>query len=534
MLVYGSSFKFESDGGPKKIIDCIARWAGFRAQRSAIDSNKLAKGINELRLKDGCSLTSRVTVDAAGLPTYPYFFCAQLSHGDNQVPGRRWMTEIGMRQDSPDDEIFCTILVKTDEISARVTAPIQTTRPKIVEQLTQLCRPSGFTPGLKVKSLDESSAKAFLHEVERSDRYWPMVIISSSRDGKYPVTPDRIRSLLVGIADVVEVSNEADTFQIEKILGRRYGAWGGAINIVFQPRVGERGSFCETVMYRPNELSELEDDGRLIETEILTAVTHRTNLPASWRHISLERVTQAAFRSQLTKAILGAKQNDETAEYAELLVVADAELNSKEQQIASLRADVEDREGQISMLNAKIEGLKYSLSGQQTATNSSNDDMSVLGPLRNAIGASITDDPTLENSLKVISMLFSDRVIVLDTAFDSAQDSDEESFKYGSRAYGHLWKLSTVYWQSLADGLGDQHAKMAFGHKTFAQNEGEALTSEGKKRRTFIYRDKEYLMEKHLKIGVKDSSSETLRIHFEWLAEEQRLLIGHCGKHLDF
>ncbi|WP_279611117.1 hypothetical protein [Burkholderia gladioli] len=41
-------------------------------------------------------------------------------------------------------------------------------------------------------------------------------------------------------------------------------------------------------------------------------------------------------------------------------------------------------------------------------------------------------------------------------------------------------------------------------------------------------------MEKHLKHGVKDSAAETLRVHFEWIASEQKIIIGHCGKHLDF
>ena len=42
------------------------------------------------------------------------------------------------------------------------------------------------------------------------------------------------------------------------------------------------------------------------------------------------------------------------------------------------------------------------------------------------------------------------------------------------------------------------------------------------------------VMEKHLKHGVKDSVAETLRIHFEWVADQKKLVIGHCGKHLDF
>lgn len=534
MLVYGSSFTFEAEGGPQKIIDCVARWAGFRANRSSVDPTILSQGVRELRLKDNSVLTSRVTLDERNYPAYPYYFCTQLSHGDNQVPGRRWMTEIGMRQESDTAPILCTVLLKTDEVSARVNSPIQVTRPQVVKQLTLQCRPSGFIPGLKVKRLNEESAAAFLSEVEREDRHWPIVIISSARDSTYPVSPERMRTLLVGIADVVEVTSEVDTFKVEETLGRRYGAWGGAVNIIFQARKGERMNFCETVLFRPTELAEMVEDGRTVESEIMATVTHRTNLPLSWQHISLETVSQAAFRSQLAKSILRAKRSDESAEYVELLEAADSELRAKDEQVNGLRQDIEARDGQVDKLQADIEGLKHALSGRQSSASPNDSDLSALLPLRGAVAGVITDDLSLGLSLNLISILFADRVIVLESAIDAAQESDADNFKYGKRALDLLWKLANGYWQALADGLGDQYAKSAIGNNAYAQNEGQALTNEGKRRRTFSYRGRDFLMEKHLKIGVKDSATETLRIHFEWLAEEKRLVIGHCGKHLDF
>jgi len=39
-------------------------------------------------------------------------------------------------------------------------------------------------------------------------------------------------------------------------------------------------------------------------------------------------------------------------------------------------------------------------------------------------------------------------------------------------------------------------------------------------------------MMKHLKIGVKDSPVETIRVHFEWFPEQKKIVIGHCGPHL--
>jgi hypothetical protein len=61
-----------------------------------------------------------------------------------------------------------------------------------------------------------------------------------------------------------------------------------------------------------------------------------------------------------------------------------------------------------------------------------------------------------------------------------------------------------------------------------------SLSDKGKRRRTFNHRGRAILMARHLKHGVKESPAETLRIHFEWLADDKKITIGHCGKHLDF
>lgn len=97
-----------------------------------------------------------------------------------------------------------------------------------------------------------------------------------------------------------------------------------------------------------------------------------------------------------------------------------------------------------------------------------------------------------------------------------------------------LHTLATGYWSALNEGKGDQHAKGVFGKDAYAANESDSLSNEGKRLRTFTYRGQDFAMEKHLKHGVKDSKAETLRIHFEWLPAEKMLVVGHCGKHLNF
>lgn len=536
MLVYVNSFLFEPAQGRDQIIQLVAKWVGQRA-KSYVDAARLTEGIRELKLKDGSMLSSRATLTDDKGKAFPFWFCAQLSHRDEKISGRRWVTEVGLRQEAEGQPVECSLLLRTDEVSARVTAPIQVTRPKLVEQLIQSCNPLGQTPGLRVKQLTLESASAFLREVERDERDYPIVILSVNRDNEYPVGPERLRSILVGLADVVCVPAEEDTFAIEEVVGRRFMAFGGALNIVFPGRQGDRGHYCESVLLRPDEIVDLRESGHSIESEVLSTITHRTNLPFSWRHISPEKVGQALLRFQLAQMIERAKAGDQSAElteYIALLESADQELQSKDIELVRIRTNYKEKEQEVRVLQADIANLKHALNGVQSSDGGGDDLVEVLSPLRDSVAAILKGSPSLQQTVDLIATLYSDRIVFLETAKSSAKESDRGGFRQGEKSFYLLQKLATEYWQQLADGKSDQQAKTVFGQNAYAANEASALSNDGKRRRTFSYRGREFLMEKHLKHGVKDSLAETLRVHFEWLAHEKKILVGHCGKHLDF
>lgn len=536
MLVYVNHFLFEPAQGLDQIMEFVAEWVGQRA-KSYVDASRLAEGIRELKLKDGSTLSSRATWSHDKGKTYPFWFCAQLSHRDEKIAGRRWITEIGLHQGAEGQSIECSLLLRTDEISARVTASIQVTRPKLVEQLIQSCNPLGQTPGLKVKQLTLESASAFLREVERDERSYPIVILSANRDNEYPVAAERLRSILVGLADVVRVPAEEDTFAIEELVGRRFMAFGGALNILFPGRQGDRGLFYETVLLRPDEIADLLESGHSIESEVLSTITHRTNLPFSWRHISPEKVRQAALRAQLAQMIERAKASDqleEIKEYVALLEFSDKELQSKDKELARIRSNYEEKEQEVRALQADITNLKHALSGVQSSEDEGVYLAEFLAPLRDSVAAIRNGRPSLQQTVDLIATLYSDRLVFLETAKGSAKESDRGGFRQGAKAFDLLQKLATEYWQQLADGKSDQQAKAVFGQNAYAANEASTLSNDGKRRRTFSYHGRDFLMEKHLKHGVKDSVAETLRVHFEWLAHERKIIVGHCGKHLDF
>jgi hypothetical protein len=141
-------------------------------------------------------------------------------------------------------------------------------------------------------------------------------------------------------------------------------------------------------------------------------------------------------------------------------------------------------------------------------------------------------EPSLAQCLDIIEWLFPDRVIALDNARTSANASSE--FEFGLRALGHLATLCGPFWRTLSTGRGTLEAKTVLGN-AYASNESETAGKNKKAQelRTFIYQGERIEMMQHLKIGAKESPSRTWRCHFHWDAERRKIVIGHCGRHLD-
>jgi hypothetical protein len=130
----------------------------------------------------------------------------------------------------------------------------------------------------------------------------------------------------------------------------------------------------------------------------------------------------------------------------------------------------------------------------------------------------------------LISKLFPSRIEILDSAWKSAKDS--KTFEHKKQLFQLLWKLVNEYWYNLVNGKGDAVARIVFGDN-YAAKESERVENTRRLRlqRAFPYNGRQIEMIKHLKIGIKESPAETIRVHFEWDGE-QKLLIGWCGHHL--
>lgn len=138
---------------------------------------------------------------------------------------------------------------------------------------------------------------------------------------------------------------------------------------------------------------------------------------------------------------------------------------------------------------------------------------------------------TLSEALTTASSLYPEKMVVLPSAYESAEKLDDVSTR-GGRLLKLLIKLGSEYYEALA-GKGDSEARHVFSPSEYSACESETVRWGGLGRlREFSYNGTQIRMEQHLKIGVAADTSKTLRCYFAWLAEERRLVIGYCGEHL--
>lgn len=149
--------------------------------------------------------------------------------------------------------------------------------------------------------------------------------------------------------------------------------------------------------------------------------------------------------------------------------------------------------------------------------------------------AVLRDGATRQTPRQILELV--DRVspgclVLLPSALKSADEAS--GFELGEKLFDQVWKLANQYRQLRLKGGPDNLARDVFGNKVWAARESDttANNAAGKAARTFAYKGQPLLMLQHLKIGVKDSVNHTLRLHFEWDAEDGVVVIGHCGPHL--
>ncbi len=535
MLIYVNQFNLIGPKRTQTAFRTIAGWLkGATGQKFTAD---------QLMGSDEFHLANRMTVRTYSATQYePSMYAVLFSHPDSSVSGRFWVTEIGIKVE--DNHTTVSVLLETSDVSTQVTTIPISTRPKLIQYLSENGTLDVDTVGQKVRYYNDSTEDfiAISADIERAERAYPMVIVSKDDNGKAFVDPEWLQKQLLGLAQVIATNDEIDSWEMERVLTRRYSAWGGAINIVY-PSKGRANSTNKLLL--SESLEQLTNQRINIEKYILSLITHASNGFNKKKHFSPTDVRAKRQKDQRFFLKKKFEQLNEDNEFKELAEEAFREIDEHESVLEQIKKEhkdeifgleeknldlecsLEDSQQETERLSYIIDELKFNLSKSGFSDNVTSEQSS---PKEIIDAICLQSKLTPEVCLHLISKLYPSRVKILDSAYQASRDS--MTFKNGTRLLNDLQKLVVEYLDAIKDG-GDSKAKHIFG-KAYSANESDTVERNTKlsDMRKFTYDGESIFMFKHLRIGTARNPDETIRVHFHLDLDNGLVVIGYCGPHL--
>lgn len=227
-LIYTNCLRLEPEDGFLKVVSELAAWIQWTTKKF-ISPDELLFGDGVIKLPENGLLETTVTDDAK---TGLLGLRAVYSHDDRTIEGRRWITEVLISQKAGDHEVECTVNLKVNNTCHIESAPYST-RPRLIVNLMETCRPVGATPGLYTKPLTLDTAEKFHLDVINPFRKAPLVVISSNGVCDPPINPERLREQLIGLANVYHITEDTDSWELSQAVGDSLAVYGGAIRIIW-------------------------------------------------------------------------------------------------------------------------------------------------------------------------------------------------------------------------------------------------------------------------------------------------------------
>jgi hypothetical protein len=537
MLVYANHLSFQGAGAEEAILKGIGGWL----------KEQLGFGLHPDQLRQDGEFSGYRGNVRSWLRVYatseeePELYAWVLKNPDDTVRGRQWITELGLKSYGGLLDLSC--IVKADEHSTLVASPVMASRPRVIGYVVNNVQNAAnaefadSVSGVAVKAVgqDKDSYRVLLAEIERRDRDCPVVLVSPSRDGEYMLNVTDLQQKLVGLGQVMQVPRDFNSYEMAEIIGQHWSAWSGAVNILYTPT---QTGYVRNRLFRSDEILSWGDTQHARISQLLAWVTNNTNVLRLRKSIRPEGVAQLALRRRLQAVRARGDQMDaaqlreemdkasrlaaEQSEWIHTLENGNIELES---QLSDAKGRLDDDRESLKKQNYMIQGLKNQLENSGSGRSSNTDAEMLFSLICSA------DPPSPLKCIEIIESLYGDKCVILESAKESAHDMNR--FEPGRRLLDMLRRLVTEYRSKIIEG-GDNEARQVFGNNEHAAKESETVMGNPAMRhqRTFEYEGIQVEMFRHLKIGIEPNVTKTIRVHFHWDSDRQKIVIGYCGEHL--
>lgn len=450
---------------------------------------------------------------------------------------RNWISEIGFEQTEPGRATLSYVVSYSDEPGyyAPCQETPQFTTPRVVKRLLTdpalTCRVGCDRIVTQPQAIRIGEGPAFFDRLKEKDREVAYVLVAPSRQEDqperliYPLSPWLLSEILLANAVVCYPESMDFLDEMHYIAGERYACRPGSIR-VYLPGLNPEDD-RDSYRHRFFSMANLDQWGE----GTTQAILRRTLVQNLWiyggdRMFRLadcrdkqEEERQRRYHQRIKQR--AAEEVSEAWDTAEQTVQEmELELQSKEQDARQYRAWLKEAREELSRAKGQLDMQRY-LVEQSAAAVQAVEHVRQLDRY----------PQTCQDIARYFETVFADRLAFSQEGWKSLEDC--------------ITKLD-ILWQALYHMATTLHAlyqnqtpevEKRFRERTgLRMGRGEGATTRqnnAQMRHYFIsYEGRTLNIEPHIAVGNRDDANG-LRVHFAYDAPSGKLIIGHCGKHLD-
>ncbi|MEZ4870463.1 MAG: hypothetical protein R3C14_54545 [Caldilineaceae bacterium] len=475
-----------------------------------------------------------------GTETEPQYWSLRFEHPDREFSFRQWRTDIGITvvdKEKFDFSLTLSHSLSTEYIGEEPEVPESTT-PVLISLLLRSGNWLAFAGSQQLATgiveLDSDGVTDLWQQLTSPTRNCPVILMLPDKEtGSINIDVEKLAKLLIGAA-IVYVGNGNVYREVNRIFAENYRLYNGYVRIYLPRLQPERRNDDKRHRYFSGKDADSTD--ALLEM-IVRNIARRERLAYSGLLTTIEDVADKQRELRLLTLRSAAKSADELEQLFDLLDDENKALRSRQNElIAQLNDNNEQYAKVIEDKDELAEKLQAAERAQAYVRDEANELRNQVAVYKTQLDAiSLEKLPTtLIEVVEQIERFHPDRVAFTERAKTTAKDS---SFKDIPTAWHCLWNVATVLHDLY---LNPTNSSFDIEREFVSRTGYELARTEGKQtkqnknlmgQRLDVYNGEEIDITAHVRYGNK--SPNCLRIHYHVHRDENKLIVGHCGDHMD-
>lgn len=403
---------------------------------------------------------------------------------------------------------------------------LRTTRPRF---LLDLARQGTFTSaGEVVAPVARTVSGPEVADLVRfvlfdPQRRRPVLVISPRADGTFVAPPRRIAEEVFTLASVYVIATPADTFALTHALGRReLSAFHGALR-VYLPGLRADSNPLDHPLLIGARATESAARSRLAAFLALHTPARFIDDP----RVHALRDERAAFEDSRLRAVEHALETStrvarEAGDYKALAELYGHDNDKLREQLRLTTADMNEAVKTIARLEDDGRRLRYALAARASETEPADD-----------VQPQLPQPESVAEAVDYAAELFGEQLLFLPSASSTAAD---HPYERPAEILGALQVLADVSRRRTQPGGLGRPLEAVFTELGLDYRAGITRNTSRRHAKQYDFRDAEgkvYFCPEHIAFGTSYDPRHCLRVYISTKAAEDRIVIGHVGRHLD-